>query len=489
MKYIIDQEKCNSCGDCINNCHAGAISSINGKVQIDDLRCVACSACFDLCPEHAVETAEEPLTEKDCIGSSAFQQSFMSINDPDVGVEYEPGKKQYSHILEPQKEIPVVGEYDVVVVGGGVAGISAALAAARNGSRACLIEKEICLGGLATMGLVVVYLPLCDGKGHQLIGGIGEELIRNSLKYGPGEISECWNPGGDIEERKKKRFRTKFNAASFMISVEELLVEAGVTVFYNCRFSNVKKDNGRITEIILDSKDGRVALRCKAIVDATGDADVCAVSGEKTVVFKKNIRTVWFYSYDGKDLKLHPLTDDMYHISVNQPLYNGVNQADIFRFNYDGHQMIMDKIRQMQREKGRNVYPVLIPTQSDFLMTRRLKTSFELDEKHERMFFPDSIGMCEYWLEKGHLYYVPLSALTAEKTANLITAGRCISTTNRTWDVIRVIPVCAMTGEAAGTASSLIARSDGDFHNIDIIQLQQVLKSQGAIIDHSLIDK
>ncbi|MCI8550529.1 MAG: FAD-dependent oxidoreductase [Lachnospiraceae bacterium] len=391
-------------------------------------------------------------------------------------------------ILEPSNQIPVIDECDVAVIGGGIGGISAALAAARNGAKTYLVDKEICLGGLATMGLVVVYLPLDDGKGNQLTGGIGEELIRNSLKYGPGKIPDCWNPGGDPGERKKKRFRAMYNAASFMISVEELLVDAGVKISYDCRFSNVHKEGAKIDAVILESKEGRIALGCKAVVDATGDADVCVAAGEETVAYRRNIRTAWFYSYDGADLKLHQLTDEMYNITDEQPLYEGVRQSDIFRFNYDGRQMIMDKVREMNKTSESPVYPAIIPSYSEFLMTRRLRSKFELGYSQQRTVFEDSIGMCNYWLKKGHLYYIPLSALTAKHTGNLITAGRCISVDDKLWDVTRVIPVCAVTGEAAGTASAMAAAENLSFHDLDVGRLKDTLRGQGAIIDPSLKD-
>ena len=82
--------------------------------------------------------------------------------------------------------------YDVIVVGAGVAGVAAALEAARAGLSTALIEKTIFTGGLATTGLVNIYLPLCDGRGTQVSFGIAEELLQLSLKYGPGDIPATW---------------------------------------------------------------------------------------------------------------------------------------------------------------------------------------------------------------------------------------------------------------------------------------------------------
>ena len=87
-------------------------------------------------------------------------------------------------MIESEKKVPVLGKYDVVVVGGGIAGVSAALAAARNGSKVLLAEKMFGLGGLATLGLIVVYLPICDGMGRQVCYGIAEELLYLSIKHG-----------------------------------------------------------------------------------------------------------------------------------------------------------------------------------------------------------------------------------------------------------------------------------------------------------------
>ncbi|MBR4873900.1 MAG: FAD-dependent oxidoreductase, partial [Clostridia bacterium] len=91
-----------------------------------------------------------------------------------------------------QREFVVNKNYDVVVVGGGVAGIAAAVAAARKGASVLLLEKSVNLGGLATIGLISWYEPLCDGEGNQMIASIGEELIKLTAKYGFDSIPEQW---------------------------------------------------------------------------------------------------------------------------------------------------------------------------------------------------------------------------------------------------------------------------------------------------------
>ena len=90
--------------------------------------------------------------------------------------------------IEPQKELTVYGSFDTVVVGGGIAGVAAALAAARGGNKVLLCEREFILGGLGTAGLVTIYLPLCDGKGHQVSFGIAEELLKHCPSVRAGKL-------------------------------------------------------------------------------------------------------------------------------------------------------------------------------------------------------------------------------------------------------------------------------------------------------------
>ena len=104
-------------------------------------------------------------------------------------------------------------KYDVVVAGAGVAGVAAALACARRGLHTALVEKTILVGGLATSGLVNIYLPLCDGLGHQVLFGLAEELLHLSIKYGPGEIPPGWRE--TTSKTEPQRYRVVFSPASF----------------------------------------------------------------------------------------------------------------------------------------------------------------------------------------------------------------------------------------------------------------------------------
>ena len=249
--------------------------------------------------------------------------------------------------------------YDVVVCGGGIGGITAALAAARGGARTCILEKEYALGGLATLGLIVIYLPLCDGDGVKMSGGIAEELLKFSLKYGPGKIPEVWEREDATEsERAGIRYRVQYNAASLMIAAEELLLSEGVKIYYDARISGVERKNGKITGVIVETKRGKQIVLGNVFIDATGDADVCWMAGEDTVDDDTNRRTGWYFSYDGKEIKLHQLTDPLYSdIPEDSRLYSGTNLDDISQHCIDGRKMILEHVLKMRKSGNPDVYP------------------------------------------------------------------------------------------------------------------------------------
>ena len=431
-----------------------------------------------------------PLRRRDLLlslgtGSAAVTLSAFDLQPADKG----PAERDV--IAEPARVLPVTGAYDVVVVGGGIAGVAAAVAAARNGAKTALIEKESALGGLATLANVIVYLPLCDGKGHQVIAGLGEELLRLSVQDGYDCIPPCWEPGGDTAARRKKRFRVRFNPASFLLELERLVVDTGVDLFYDTRFCDVARDAECVRAVVTESKSGRTAFRCKSVVDASGDADVCARAGEEVVSLRTNVASAWFYASHGKEIKLVPLSQsfpaDPRKKPNDGPAYAGDDVRDVTAQILHSRRLLRERLKTMREgADDPGISPVLLPTIASFRMTRRLKGSLELKEGDDRRFFDDAVGMTGNWRKSGPIYYLPLRCLAGTRNRNLLAVGRCLSAVGPCWDITRVIPTCAVTGEAAGVAAARAAKTtDGDVSRLDVHALQARLKEQGVIIDPS----
>ena len=190
-------------------------------------------------------------------------------------------------IRRPERNIPVWGEYDVIVCGGGIAGVAAALAAARSGVKTCLIEKYAGLGGLATLGHIVVYLPLCDGRGRQVSFGIAEELLKAPMKYSSCKPKGAWHSKDSAtrEELAEKRYELVFDPGPMALALERLVCDAGVELVYDSVIVDVIRNyEGAITHLVLENKSGCGALAAKTVIDCTGDADIhmCGESVEVT---------------------------------------------------------------------------------------------------------------------------------------------------------------------------------------------------------------
>ncbi len=317
------------------------------------------------------------------------------------------------------------------------------------------------------------------------MGGLAEELLKVSIKYGPGRISSVWQKNPDINEGTRKRYMTPFNPASFIISMEELLLKNNIEILYDSRFCDVIKDGNNIKAVIVENKTGRCAIVCKTVVDASGDADVCYASGEDTVSMDNNMMSSWIYTYDRKTLKRHVL-GDWGELPEGTRLYAGDNYKEVTEFNIESRKRILDKILE-KKKTYKDIYPILIPTIPQFRMTRRLNSSYVLSDEDERKYFDDTVGMAGDWKKAGPIYSIPFRSLAAVKTGNLIAAGRCISASGDGWDVARAIGPCALTGEIAGTAAAFSVKDGIDINKIDVKILQDKLRQQGNIIDEKLV--
>lgn len=122
--------------------------------------------------------------------------------------------------------------------------------------------------------------------------------------------------------------------------------------------------------------------------------------------------------------------------------------------------------------------PTTVATIPQIRMTRKIIGEYSLDESEMHSCFEDSVGMVSDWRKRGPIYEVPFGTLYSRKVKNLITAGRCVSVTESMWDIMRVIPCCAVTGQAAGTAAAM----SNDFGSLDIKELQTALKKSGVVL-------
>ena len=382
---------------------------------------------------------------------------------------------------------PVAHKCDVLVAGGGVAGIAAALAAARQGAKVCLIERQFMLGGLGTAGLVTIYLPLCDGEGTQVSFGIAEELLRLSIRYGyEKDYPEAWLENGTDEEKKKHRFQVRYNAQLFAIAAEQLLLSEGVQILYGTTVCSVAKEGDKISSVIVENKSGRSAIAVKSVVDATGDADVCVLAGEATALYKsQNVLVSWYYYTGSKGYDLNMLgyieaPDELKSekekvLSLSRRHFQGVDGDEISEMMCLSHEALLKDVLE-RRSKDDTFLPVTMATIPQLRMTRRIEGMYTMTLQDDRAEFADSVGMVGNWRRRGPVYEIPFRCLHGEKIKNLITAGRCISANDPMWEITRVIPVCAVTGEAAGTAAAMT----DDFTTMDVSELQKRLSERGV---------
>ena len=397
------------------------------------------------------------------------------------------------NVINERITTPIKYECDVCVCGGGVAGVAAALSAKRAGAgEVILVERSFMLGGLATSGLVTIYLALCDGYGHQVCYGLAEELFMLSIEHGiEARRPSAWLDGGTVEQRARMRFEVQFNAQLFALSMERLLREEGVKIIYGATVASTQVKDGKITDVIIEGKGGREAIRVRrSVVDATGDADVCKLAGAKTAIFEQgNKLASWYYGLGEGKLRLymcgvHDVSNDETATNLEDNVrFTGTTTDGLSDMVQIGHECMMRDY--LKRKKTvPDLVPTAIATTPDVRMTRRLVGRYTQDVDEVSVRYPDSVGIFPNWMKCGPVYELPFSSLWGNEVKNLVAAGRCISATDRMWDVTRVIPVCAVSGEAAGAAAAICS----DFAKIDIEELQSILSARGIKL-HNYIEE
>ncbi len=396
--------------------------------------------------------------------------------------------------LDFAKQLPMRGEYDVIVAGGGVAGYAAALSAARCGKKVLLTEKTVILGGLATTGLINFFVPMCNGRGRQIIFGMAEEMLRDSVKYGYDTIPDEWKNGEPGESEDVPRYVTRYSPYLFALQMTEALHHAGVEILFDCAVVEPVMEGGHCKGVITSSKAGLEFRRGKIIVDTTGDADVLRRSGMPTVIGKN------YFTYLGRIVTLDSCRSaletgraetavqtitggniDLYGHNQPEdvPLFHGTTPEDVSDYIIRNQLIMLGKMKDKDRLAGEIS---TLPAMPQFRTTCHIAGDYTLKTDDAYRHFDDSIAAINDFDRPDNLYEVPYRTLIRSGFDNLITAGRSASAEGYAWDVLRVIPPAIITGQAAGEAAALAIDSGRSITGIDVPTLQRRLESRNVMI-------
>ncbi len=391
------------------------------------------------------------------------------------------------------EEIELKGKYDIIVAGGGVAGSAAALSAARRGKSVLLIEKSIALGGLATIGLVNMFVSMCNGRGKQIIKGMADEFLRLSYEHGYDNLPPEWQ-SGEPTSNTKERLVTRYSAPIFALELTKILHEAGVKLLFDTVVTKPVMNGNHCRGLIVENKTGREYYEGNIIIDTTGDADVLYRAGVPTVQGKN------YHTFVGEGLTLETCKRAIEHNDVSRLLvyyyggdsnsfgsthpndmeyYLGTNAEDIARYVITNHIEMLDKISGDDR-RTRDIHA--IPTMCQFRTTRHIDANYTLLETDKYKHFNDSVGTICDFMKRDDVYEVPYGTLIKDGYDNLITAGRTAAANDYAWEVLRVIPPAILTGQAAGEAAVIAIDSGSSITDIDIPLLQERLAITGVDI-------
>jgi len=387
------------------------------------------------------------------------------------------------------------GEFDVAVAGGGVAGISAAIAAARRGKRVLLIEKSNILGGLATLGLINLFVPMCNGRGKQIIFGLAEELLRESALYGFSQIPEDWK-NGQPKKYTEQRYWLRYSPYIFALQLTEKVKNEGIELLLDCIATDPVMRGDRCEGVLVYGKGGVDYYRCKTLIDTTGDADLLRSAGIPTAS-RGN-----YFTYGGRLVTLEScrLAAEKGDIRLafsgigggginlfgdNQPndvpMWKGLTVEEVTDYLVTNQALMLAKIKE-KAKKGIDYEVSTIPHMPQFRTTACLVGDETLRVTDAYKHRGDSICVINDFEHRDHLWEVPIGTITRRDTPNILTAGRCASGEGYGWDVLRVIPPAIITGQAAGEIASLSVEMGVNVSDVNMFELQRRLEQDNVMV-------
>lgn len=421
-------------------------------------------------------------------------------------------------------DVPVVRRSDVVVVGGGPAGVSAAVAAARTGASVTLLERYAALGGLASGGMVLVLDDMCNGT-EISVSGIVAEYVERLEKIGlavyPPEAdryasTEMWNRWGrwgtfDFHQHTNPKpicYAVAFDPDGWKRVSNDLVREAGVHLRLHSWFSRPIVDDGRLAGVICETKQGPQAVLGDVVIDTTGDIDVASRAGADFV--QDSYLTTLVFRLGGVDTATaerfeqeNPREARAINRTIKRMLggawelwwlktpvpgvvwcncphltgYDGADPESLTEAEFDARARISAAVDHVKLHLPgfANCYIVDVAEQMGVRQTRLLQGEYVVtkDDVMTRRHFADSVA-------RGRDYYTPYRALLPRSVDQLLVAGRHYSATPDAQRISREIPPCMAMGQAAGIAAGLAVDAGMTVREVDVAAIQRRMRDQGA---------